>query len=190
MKNQIRVLGIDDSPFTFGTSRVTVIGVVMRLPSYIEGVTKSECDIDGSDANDSVIRMIINSRFKEQIKIILIDGIALGGFNVIDPSIIHKATGIPCATITRKKPDLDMMKKALVKHFPDWERRFEVITRFFPNPVSIDHKRIFVAVDGMEFEEATSIIRSCILRGNIPEPIRVAHLIASAIVHGESRGPA
>ncbi|MDH7509166.1 MAG: DUF99 family protein [Methanomassiliicoccales archaeon] len=190
MKDQVRVMGIDDSPFKFDSGRVIVVGVIVRAPSYLEGVIRSECHIDGTDANEAIEKMIMVSRFKEQIKLILVDGIALGGFNVIDISRIYDTTGIPCATITREAPDFEKMKKALSKHFSDWEKRFEIITRFIPKPISTSQKPIYIAVCGMDFDIASRIIRLCTVRGNLPEPIRIAHMIASAIVRGESKGRA
>ncbi|MBC7107858.1 MAG: DUF99 family protein [Methanomassiliicoccales archaeon] len=190
MKDQVRVIGIDDSPFRFDSERVIIVGVIVRVPSYLEGVIRSECDIDGTDANEAIEKMIMGSRFKEQIKLILVDGIALGGFNVIDISRIYETTGIPCATITREAPNLEKIRKALSKHFSDWEKRFEIITRFIPKPISTSQKPVYVAVCGMEFDVASRIIRLCTIRGSLPEPIRIAHMIASAIVRGESKGRA
>ena len=48
MKKQVRVLGIDDSPFTFRSERVLVVGVVTRLPNYIEGIMRAEAAVDGN----------------------------------------------------------------------------------------------------------------------------------------------
>ena len=41
MKQQIRILGIDDSPFTFTDKYATVIGVVMRGGGYLECVLQA-----------------------------------------------------------------------------------------------------------------------------------------------------
>ena len=43
MKKQVRVLGIDDSPFTFESKRALLVGVVARLPMYIEGIMRTDC---------------------------------------------------------------------------------------------------------------------------------------------------
>ena len=40
MKRQIRILGIDDAPFTFREKYSTVIGVVMRGSEYLECVLR------------------------------------------------------------------------------------------------------------------------------------------------------
>ena len=90
MKQQIRLLGIDDSPFTFTDKYGTVIGVVMRGGDYIECVLRSQISIDGDDATHVCINMIENTRYKKQLKAMLLDGIALGGFNIVDIEAVAK----------------------------------------------------------------------------------------------------
>jgi len=188
LKSQVRVVGIDDSPFEFKIGKVLVVGVAMRLPSYVEGVMRTECTIDGTDANDALAKMITKSRFFEQLKLIMIDGVALGGFNVVDILRLCDETGIPCATVTRDPPDMMKISNALKAHFPDWENRLEVIGRRRLTAIPTAHKPIYVSTAGMDVDEASKLIRECTVRGNIPEPIRIAHLISSAMVKGESRG--
>jgi endonuclease V-like protein UPF0215 family len=188
LKSQVRVVGIDDSPFTFKNGRVHVVGVVMRIPNYIEAVMTSECEIDGTDANDVLVGMLRKSRYLEQLKLIMIDGIALGGFNIVDISHLQEATGIPSATVTRDMPDKVKIRSALKKHFPDWVERMRMIDKHQLVPIPTSHKPIYVSVSGMDVNKASELIQECTIRGNIPEPIRIAHLIARAIVNGESRG--
>jgi len=184
------VLGIDDSPFSFHSEKVLVVGVVARLPGYLEGVMRTECSVDGKDANTALIAMINASRYKEQLKLVMIDGIALGGFNVVDISELCSRTGIPFCTITRDKPDLRKMEGALRQYFPDWRERLEVITRHPLHEVRTSYNSLYAAVKGMDIEEARSLIEKSTVRGALPEPLRMAHLIATAMVKGESRGRA
>jgi len=190
LKSQVRVLGFDDAPFRFGSQNVLVIGTVMRLPGYLEGVLRTECEVDGGDATDSLITAIVGSRFREQVKLVMIDGIALGGFNVVDIDRIHAETGLPSATVTRDRPDMDKIKAALTKHFSDWQERYEVIERHDLQEVETRHKPLYVSSAGMDVKEVRSIVLQSIVRGAMPEPLRVAHIIASGVVKGESRGRA
>jgi endonuclease V-like protein UPF0215 family len=183
LKSAVRVLGVDDAPFLFGAGKVLVIGAVLRLPNYLEGVMRS-------DADEALEGMLLRSRFREQLKLVLIDGAALGGFNVVDIDRLHAATGIPMATVTRDPPDLERIGSALRKHFPDWERRLEVISRKRLREVRTEHKPLLVSSIGMEDHEADILISRSIVRGAVPEPLRVAHIIASAMARGESRGRA
>ena len=84
MKDNIRILGVDDGPFEFKKKKVPIVGVIMRPPNYIEGICRSEVTIDGVDANAVLNDMITTSNYRDQIKLIMFDGVALGGFNVID----------------------------------------------------------------------------------------------------------
>ena len=76
------------------------------------------------------------------------------------------------------------------KHFPDWERRLEVISRKRLREVQTEHKPLLVSSIGMEDHEVDLLISRSIVRGAVPEPLRVAHIIASAMARGESRGRA
>lgn len=186
----MRVLGIDDSPFSFSDSKVTVIGVVMRVPSYVEGVMHSRVTIDGEDGTDVLTGMINSSRYKEQLRLVILDGIAMGGFNVIDIKALNLETGLPVASVTRDPPDFAKIEEALRHHFSDWQQRLRIISGSPLFQVQTAHKPLHVAAVGIEESEAADLIKSSIVRGALPEPIRVAHLIASAIERGESKGDA
>lgn len=186
----MRVMGIDDSAFSFDEDAVVVVGVVVRLPNYLEGVLTTTSEVDGSDATERLKEMIGGSRYVENLAAILIDGIAIGGFNVIDLESLHAALDTPVATVTRDKPDLESMKKALKAKFPDWEERFSLITRAELHEVETQHKPLYVQVVGEGIENIKEIIAKSTVLGSLPEPIRMAHLIATAIKTGESHGRA
>ncbi len=190
MKSQVRILGIDDSPFSFDDKKTDVIGVVMMVPSYIEAVMRCQVEVDGVDANEKLAAMINSSRYKEQLKLVLLDGVALGGFNVVDITKLHEEIGLPMVTVTREEPDLETMKSALKENFEDWEYRLDVINSGELHRVETEHKPIFVKFIGMDLEEIKEIIELSTVRGALPEVLRVAHLIASGITSGESHGRA
>jgi endonuclease V-like protein UPF0215 family len=188
MKQQIRLLGIDDSPFTFNEKYSTVIGVVMRGGEYLEGVLCQTVTIDGSDATFVCKEMIENTRHKKQLKAVLIDGIALGGFNIIDIEELSNDTNLPVITITRDKPDFTKIKQALKKNFKDWRFRYNLINKLDLQKINTRYNPIYVKCVGISIHKAKEIIKLSTIRGVIPEPIRVAHLIASGISRGESYG--
>ncbi len=188
MKSQVRVLGIDDAPFSFDEDRVEIVGVVVRLPSYVEGLMVSDVEVDGDDANRRVVEMVENSRFRESLALTMIDGVALGGFNVVDVREIHDRLSIPAATVTKKKPDLPSMERALKARFPDWKRRLEIISRSQLLQVSTPHKPLYVYGVGISSEDLRGLLRGATVRGALPEPLRIAHLVATAFKTGESKG--
>jgi len=190
MKQQIRLLGVDDSPFIFTEKYATVIGVVMRGGEYLECVLKSQITIDGSDATHVCKGMIQNTRHRKQLKAMMLDGIALGGFNVVDIDDVYSATDLPVITITRDEPDFEKIKQALQKNFEDWKERLNLMKKGKLHRVKTLHNPIYVKCVGISIVEAKEIIKISTIRGVVPEPIRMAHLIASGITKGESYGKA
>jgi endonuclease V-like protein UPF0215 family len=194
MKQQIRVLGLDDSPFRFSDKKtkkkLLIIGVVVRVPAYVEGVLRSEVTIDGLDATDRLVQMVNNSHFKKQLKLIMLDGAAFGGFNVIDIHQVYKETGIPITTITRDEPDFSAIEKALRKHFEDWKWRFKILKKGRLVSIQTEYNPLYVKYKGIFKKELEEIIKISTVRGVIPEPIRLAHVIATGVARGESHGKA
>jgi len=192
IKEEIRILGIDDCPFDKKKDkRVLVVGVIFRGGKFLDGVLSTKVKVDGLDATDKLIKMVNSSHHKPQLKVIMLDGITLGGFNLIDIKLVHKKTGLPVIVINRKKPNLEKVKKAL-SFFEDFEKRWKIvkiagkIKRF----ISKKGKVLYYQAIGIEDEKAMEIINLSIERSDIPEPLRVAHLIATGIKLGESRGHA
>jgi uncharacterized protein len=190
MKAQIRLLGIDDGPFVFSQEKALLIGVVIRANGYLEGILKREVSIDGLEATDIVIDMINSTHHRQQLKAVLLDGVALGGFNVIDIEKVYTNTRLPVITVTRDQPNLEAIKNALKAHFKDWEVRFDLMQKGSLFKCNTQYNPIFIKCAGFSFEQAKEIITLSTIRGVIPEPIRMAHLIASGITRGESYGKA
>lgn len=190
MKNQIRILGIDDSPFSFSDKYSIIIGVIMRGGSYIEGVLSRKIEVDGDDGTFKCIDMVKKSKHNKQLKSILLNGINFCGFNVINIEKIYLETDIPVITVTRDKPNFEKIKNALIKNFSDWKNKFEIIEKGSLYKVDTNFNPIYIKCVGINFEEAKEIIKISTIRGVIPEPIRVAHIIASGIIRGESYGKA
>jgi len=185
-KKEMRVLGIDDAPFNkFKKGSTIVIGTVFRGGSFMDGILSTKVSVDGNNSTSKIIEMVNNSKFRPQLQVILLDGIAVGGFNVIDVKKLHKKTGIPVIVVIRKYPDFKKIKETLVKLKK--EKKFRLIQK--AGPV---HKagKIYVQLDGLELKDAREILKITCTRAFIPEPLRAAHLIASGITLGESRGNA
>jgi endonuclease V-like protein UPF0215 family len=162
----------------------------MRANGYLEGVLRREILIDGSEATSVISNMIQQTRHHTQAKAILIDGVAVGGFNIIDISKVYEQTGLPVITVTRDLPNLDQIKTALKGHFSDWEPRFALIQKGVLYKMETKHNPLYFNCAGIDEYIAKEIITISTIRGVIPEPIRVAHLIASGISRGESVGKA
>ena len=190
MKAKSRFLGIDDAPFRFSDESVPVVGVVVQAPSYIEGVLTTLAEVDGHDATDRIAAMVRGSRYRAGLAMVLIDGTAVGGFNVIDVDALHASIDRPAVTVTRKKPDLAAMESALRRRFDDWQERLRVIQRHAVEAIRTKHGTVWVTYVGASRAEVQEALALTTVRGVLPEPLRVAHLIAAGIMRGESRGRA
>jgi endonuclease V-like protein UPF0215 family len=186
VKKEIRVIGIDDSPFKkFSDSKSLVVGVVMRGGSWVDGILSAKVNVDGDDSTDNIVQMINKSKFKPQLQCIFLDGIAVAGFNVVDVKELSKKTKLPVIVVIRRMPDINNIKKTLIK-----------IKK--KNKIKLIEKagkitrigNIFVQLAGIDLEHAGKILKVVCTRSFVPEPIRLAHMIASGIALGESRGGA
>ena len=73
MKSQMRLLGVDDGPFHFGDQTTIIVGTIMRANGYLECVLKREIQVDGSDATDNLIEMIIHTHHRKQLQAVLLE---------------------------------------------------------------------------------------------------------------------
>ncbi len=190
IKREIRILGIDDSPFPAHTTQpVMVVGTVFRAGEWLDGVLRTFIQGDGKDSTTKIISMVNSTRHKDQLGVIMMDGITFGGFNVINIQKIFQATGIPVIVIMRRYPNFEKIKKAL-KRFGDWEERWQDIMDAGEIYEIENEENIYIQINGIDLKDAKEIIRLSTTRSAIPEPVRVAHLIAAGVVTGESKGNA
>ncbi|MBN2111892.1 DUF99 family protein [Candidatus Woesearchaeota archaeon] len=186
VKKEIRVLGVDDGPFDkFRDKECLVVGTLYRGGNYPDGILSAKVKVDGSDSTKALVSMVNRSKFKPQLQAIILDGIALGGFNVVDIESLNKKTGIPVIVVVRAYPDFDeiiRVLKKLKKH-----RQINLIEKA-GKPVKAG--KVWVQFKGTSFDRVKEIISITSTRSHLPEPVRVAHLIASGIIKGESRGDA
>lgn len=186
IKKEIRVIGIDDSPFNkFKDTEVLIVGVVMRGGLFVDGVLSTKVKVDGSDATDKLAKMINKCKFKPQLQCIFLNGIAVAGFNVIDVQKLNQKTRIPVVVVIRTNPDIEKIKNTLIKIRQ--KNKIKLIEKA-GRVIQVDN--IFVQLTGIDLEKAKKILKIVCTRSLIPEPLRLAHIIAAGIVVGESKGRA
>jgi endonuclease V-like protein UPF0215 family len=191
LKSEIRILGFDDGAFVAKSNQlVPVVGVIYRGGKILDGALKTEVLVDGNEATEKIVKLINSSRHKQQLKVIMFDGITLAGFNMVDVKEVHDKTNIPVIVINRKRPDLKKVEAAL-RIFADFDERWKAVEHAGEiKECSLKDKKIFYQSVGMDDETAKEAIRLSSTRGYIPEPLRVAHLLVTAFVKGESYGRA
>jgi hypothetical protein len=190
IKKEIRILAWDDGPFEFKSKgKDILIGVIFRGGQFLDGLLKTEVEIDGEDATEKIIEKILKTRHKD-LRIVMLDGITVAGLNTVNIKEIHNKTGLPVIVVNRKKPNVEKFIETL-KNMTNPEKRLEAVKDAGPiYSVSIKNKRVYFQSCGIKKEDVEEIIRTTSNMSLIPEPLRVAHLIANGFVLGESVGRA
>ncbi|MEM3700436.1 MAG: DUF99 family protein [Candidatus Bathyarchaeia archaeon] len=184
IKPEIRVLGVDDGVFApRSKGLVPIVGVVFRGGYWLDGVMHANVKVDGLDATKKITSMIISSSHYKQLRVIMLNGITFAGFNVVDIKELNAKTKLPVIAVTREKPNFEEIREAL-KNLPKSEERWkavenagEVYEVFTRN----EKEKIYMQISGILEEDAKKILQLTSTRSNIPEALRVAHLIASGI---------
>lgn len=178
-------IGFDDAPFTKGqTEPVPLVGAVFA-GERLDGVAVDAITRDGSDVTDTIIQLVSNGKFAEHVRLVMLQGATFAGFNVVDAHRLHAALDVPVLIVARRKPDFAAIREALLKHIPDGDRKWSRVEALGPME---SMGRVHVQRVGLSPDEAQATLRRFSTHSHIPEPLRVAHLVAGALVQGESRG--
>jgi endonuclease V-like protein UPF0215 family len=189
------VIGFDDAPFARShRGDILLVGVVCSR-TRVDGVVSSRIRRDGANSTERMAAMVKASQFARHVQAVLLQGIAVGGFNVVDVHDLAAKLGVPVLVVARRPPNYAAIKSALftggagsTKHpIPGAERKWKLIEQAGPmEPL----RSVFVQRVGLSRSEAGELVRLTTLHGNLPEPLRVAHLVAGGITTGASRGRA
>ena len=178
------VVGFDDAPFDRSfRGDIAVIGTVFNGPR-LEGVLRGKVRRDGANATANLAAMITGCRFTDSLQAVLLQGVTLGGFNVVDLPALSARVGLPVVAVSRKKPDLARIRRALLESVPGGARKWRLIERLEP---ARRHGGVYLQPVNLDWRAATALVDRFAINSHLPEPLRTAHLIAGALVDGESR---
>jgi endonuclease V-like protein UPF0215 family len=174
-------VAVDDGAFARTDTYAPIAAVVLSAPDYVEAVRAFRVRVDGRDATTRVVALVRATGPLAGVRALLLDGAVLGGFNVLDLDTLHRRLGLPVVALTRRPPEFARIRAALVKWFPrDARRRWGLLTahRLFRVPTA--GRPILAAAVGCSRADAVRLVERTTVRGYWPEPLRLAHLIASA----------
>lgn len=180
-KKGIRILAVDDGPLDKSGKGVLVVGIVGR-EGTIEGVLSFRVDADGSDATERLSATIQKTRFRDQIKLIALNGVTLAGLNFIDFSQLYKRFHIPIIAVTRTKPHPNLLRTAIRKRGTQKKEKLEMLDSILKSVKIKKMKDFYVQSIGLEEEGVSRILQKA------TEFLRMAHMIARGIETGESKG--
>ena len=180
-----RIIGIDDGPFTKQQEYAPLVAALLDGP-HLRDVRVTRVTVDGLDATVKTVKLLGRWRPAPTI----LSGVTFAGFNLIDPHVLQEKFRVPVVVVVGSRPDNRAVKRALVKHFPDWKQRWAIIRSLGPlrrvrtNP---DESPIYYESFGCTPQEAASILKCCSYVSRLPEPVRIAGLLAAGL-YGSGSG--
>ena len=151
----------------------------------MDGVLSTYVEKDGIDATMKIVEMVNACKFKSQLQAIFLNGISVAGFNVINLPKLHELTSIPVIAVVRDYPNFEefygAMEKLQMTEKMAWVKKL-------PKPVKAE--KVYIQPVGISLPKATELLKICTSHAEVPECLRIAHIIASGLVDGESRGRA
>jgi uncharacterized protein len=182
LKRHLRVVGVDDGAFTRRHRYAPLIAVVWSGPETVEGVGIDRVQVDGTDATDRVLALVRARPQFEGLRAVLLDGVVLGGFNVVDLDRLSAGLDLLIVAVTRERPDFLKIQRALRRYFPrDHARRYRLVRRQPLFEVPTPGAPILAACAGCSPADAISLVQRTTRTGHWPEPLRLAHLIGHAV---------
>lgn len=177
---KILVVGIDDGSFVKGVTEKTILSAVLFRGLEIKNVKLVEIEVDGLDATEKILEALA----KWEFEVVMLAGVSFAGFNLIDPAVLFKKFGKPVIVISRVKPNNRAVKSALRKHFKDWQIRWRVFKELGPIrkvTVLVEEPPLYIETIGVDARWTRHLIKALAVCGRVPEPLRVARLIARGL---------
>jgi endonuclease V-like protein UPF0215 family len=177
-KKGIRVFGIAESFKKFNTKKSTLAGVVMRRDLIIDGIVFGNATLKGNDSTENILSMF-KSLKRDDVNCIMLDGLIISMYNIVDGELIQNKTGLPVIAITFE--DSKGLEDNIRYHFPDdSELKLEQYDKLGKRDQVMlkTGKLLFIRYWGLTLGRAITVLNSFTLQGSIPEPIRVAKLAA------------
>ncbi len=180
----IRAVGVDDGFFRRPGPRAPLVAILMR-GTLVEGVLYREVSVDGNDVTDVLADALTHSKYAGQAGVVFTSGTMFAGTNVLDLARLHERVGVPVVAVLRRGPSERF--NALVSHLSDEKRK---ILRSNPplSPLETKKGTLYVSVVGIDYPSVKRVVEDYQIYSVLPEPLRLAHIVASAIGLGESRG--
>lgn len=181
------VVGFDDAPFKRDQrGRVLVVGTAWSGPR-LEGVLSTRVSRDGADATRRVAACVAGSQFAAHTRLVMFQGIALAGFNVVDIHALREELRTAVLVVARRPPSMAAIRAALLGRVRGGARKWALVEKAGPMEPCAG---LMVQRAGIGLEDTARVIERLAIHGSIPEPLRVAHLIAGGVTTGQSRGRA
>ena len=177
-------VGIEDGPFLsrrLGGSTAPLVVAQLNGPHLVKAKI-ARITVDGLDATTVASRLLGSLQLRSSP--ILLAGATFAGFNIINPRILQRRFRTPTIVVIGSRPNNRAVKRALMRHFPDWKRRWRILSSLGPLRQARTFRNegpIFYEAFGCDDNEARRILKEWSYVSRIPEPLRVAGLVARGL---------
>src|SRR5205807_1348997 len=177
-------IGIDDGPFLsrrLGGSTAPLVVAQLNGPHLVKARV-GRISVDGLDATAVASRLLGSLQLRDSP--ILLAGATYAGFNIINPRVLNRRFRTPTIVVVGSRHNNRAVKRALVRHFPDWRRRWRILSSLGPLRqlrTFQNENPIFYEAFGCRHDEARRILTEWAYVSRIPEPMRVAGLVARGL---------
>ena len=179
-KRGVRVLGIAES-FQKTAPKSSLAGVVMRKDLRVDGFGLAEISVGGDDATQGILE-IFTGLERSDINALLLNGSVISWFNIVDLDRVREATSLPVVSLTYQESE--GLEGCIREIFPHPEEKIDMYRRLGPRE-AVRLKTGFLVYArsiGATAEETKGLLNSFTLEGKVPEPLRVARLLARRIL--------
>ncbi len=178
-KPGIRALGVAES-FRQGQKISTLAGVVMRSDRVVDGLAVGTTSVGGDDASASIAALYRRLK-RNDVNVLMVSGAILSLYNIVDIDGLSRKTGLPVICLTYR--ETSGIEDSIVHHFPEGaEAKLEAYRKLGGRKrlrLKSGHL-VFARTAGLDRTETKSVLDMFTLQGSIPEPVRVARLLARA----------
>jgi len=184
-KPALRVLGIAES-FVRSSSTSTIAGVVMRADLRVDGLAYAHATVGGDDGTEAVLSLY-RQLDREDVNALILSGVALSWFNIIDLKRVFEETQRPLVCLTyEESPGLE---RYIRQYFPSPDEKLRLYYKLGERQcvhLRTGHE-VFVRVWGASPDEARILLNKFTRDGRVPEPVRLARLAARAALESENK---
>ncbi len=144
-------------------------------------MTYSETD-PKPDTITKIIGQIVGEEYftTKEIKLVLIYNSVLAGMGILNLESLKKIWKVPIIIISEKKPDNQKIL-AVIENLAQSEEYKQVLEQNPDNWIHMENTRLFMLTLGINEKDAVQLITKFQISGDLPEPLRVADIIAKAI---------
>lgn len=177
-KKGIRVLGLAESFRSENSDKSVLAGVVMRRDGIIDGAVFGSATIKGDDATEAMLKMY-DKLSRNDINVIMFGGTIISLYNIVDVKDLQRVTGVPSIGVSFNESA--GLEESLRMHFAKGWRKKIAAYRRLGNREAINLKtgyEVFVRPVGLTTDAARLVLDAFTLQGSVPEPIRVAKILA------------